>query len=108
MSIDNNTRQFYLSMGYSESQIAKAIEQSQRLGIDVLDALNLPPQAQVAAGVPDIPVKQHPVPPAPQPVNYPKQHSFLTPWKIIKQNDYEIFFSKTNKHQQSGVKIELR
>ena len=43
MSIDNNTRQFYLSMGYSESQIAKAIEQSQRLGIDVLDALNLPP-----------------------------------------------------------------
>ena len=43
MSLDNNTRQFYLSMGYSEPQIVKALEQSQRLGIDVLDALNLPP-----------------------------------------------------------------
>ena len=43
LGIDPATRQFYLDMGYSEAQIHKAFDQSQRLGIDVLDALNLPP-----------------------------------------------------------------
>lgn len=48
IGIDPATRQFYIDMGYSEPQISKAFDQSQRLGIDVLDALNLPPDAQLA------------------------------------------------------------
>ena len=43
IGIDPNMRKFYLDMGYTEPQIHKAFDQSQRLGIDVLDALNLPP-----------------------------------------------------------------
>ena len=61
IALDPATRQFYLDMGYTEPQIAKAYDQSQRLGIDVLDALNLPPEAQLAPA-PLQPQQQHPEP----------------------------------------------
>lgn len=39
---------------------------------------------------------------------YRNNLSFLTPWKRVKHNDYEILFSRNNKHQSSSTKTELR
>lgn len=104
IGIDPSTRKFYQEMGYSEQQIGKAFEQSQLLGIDILDALNLPPDAQVVPPQ----IAPHQVPSQPLPAAHRNDNTYFTPWKRIRQNDYEILFSRTNKHQQSGVKIELR
>lgn len=51
-AIDPKTLNFYLSMGYTETQIRKAAQQAQLLNIDILDALNLPPDAQLSAPPP--------------------------------------------------------
>ena len=51
-AIDPKAMQFYLSMGYTEPQIRKATQQAQLLGIDILDALNLPPEAQLSSAPP--------------------------------------------------------
>ena len=84
IGIDPATRQFYIDMGYSEPQISKAFDQSQRLGIDVLDALNLPPDAQLA----EAPSRPQQMAVEPQASINNDENSFLTPWKRIKQSDY--------------------
>ena len=85
-NIDPKTKQFYLDMGYTITQINQAQENSQKLGIDILDALNLP----------DTPIHIPPQPPAPlvptQPqaqsrpkgFTYRNDFSFLTPWRKIR------------------------
>ena len=85
-TIDTKTKQFYLDMGYTTAQINRAQENSIKLGIDILDALNLP----------DAPTHIPPQPPAPlvpvqpqaqsQPksFSYRNDFSFLTPWRKIR------------------------
>lgn len=41
IAIDQKTKEFYLSMGYSETQIQIAYTHSKQSGIDILDALNM-------------------------------------------------------------------
>ena len=39
--LDPKTKHFYMEMGYSEQQVIKAYEYSQRKKVDMLDALSL-------------------------------------------------------------------
>ena len=95
MGIDHQTRQFYLDMGYSDSQIQHAYLLSQQSGMDILDALNLPPEATAPPIQQGKPVANNYVNPAASPVpqqpasfTYRNETSFLTMWKKIKQGDY--------------------
>lgn len=39
--LDAKTKHFYMEMGYSEQQVIKAYEYSQRKKVDILDAFSL-------------------------------------------------------------------
>lgn len=103
IAIDQKTKDFYLSMGYSDTQIQIAYTHSKQSGIDILDALNMN-QEPVAPP----PAKQNELSSQTASYAYRNNLSFLTPWKRVKHNDYEILFSRNNKHQSSSTKTELR
>lgn len=110
--MDATTKHFYMEMGYSEQQVLKAYEYSQRKKVDILDALSLllqpnQPQAQ--------PQNQQPPPKkgdssATQQKSVPKSSnsSFLTPLSQIRGSDYEILYSRSSKFNPLSSKYELR
>ena len=96
-------------MGYTGAQIQKAYEQAKRMGMDILDALNVPVESELSSPLPvPVPIKTFETGNEAKTYSYKSETSFLMPWKRIKQNDYEVMFSKTNKHQLSSGKVELR
>jgi hypothetical protein len=102
-ALDPQTKKFYTEMGFTDKQIQKAYEQAKRTGMDILDALNVPEE-----DAPEIAPKQYDAKTQPKSYAYQSGTSFLTPWKRIKTGEYELLFSKSNKHQPSTSKVELR
>ena len=105
VQLDQTTKQFYLDSGFTEAQIAKAYQQSQKTGIDMFDALNSLQTAENAHQT-KAPVqpKNYDSSNEPKSFNYSHKMSFLIPWKRIKTKDFEILFSRSNKHLQQSTK----
>ena len=74
-------------MGYSGTQIQKAYEQAKRMGMDILDALNVPVESGSPLPVPT-PMKAYETGNEAKTFTYKSESSFLMPWKKIKQSDY--------------------
>lgn len=51
-TLDDKTKKFYLEMGYTSAQIQKAHEQAKRMGMDILDALNVPVEPEQSTPLP--------------------------------------------------------
>ena len=104
--LDPKIVRFYQEIGFTEPQIRKAHDYSQRTGADILDTLNNLQNVQ-----------QPPPPPQRQQNNNLQQQpntnnnlantsmSFLTPMSKIKVSDYEVIFSRSSKHMHSSSKV---
>jgi len=79
------------------------------MGMDILDALNVPVEPEQLSPLPvPTPIKTFETGTEAKSFSYKSESTFLMPWKKIKRSDYEVMFSKTNKHQLSSDKVELR
>ncbi len=90
--MDAKTKHFYMEMGYSEQQVSKAFEYSQRKKVDMLDALSYLQQSNQPQGQPQtqqaLPKKTEASPGQQKPVAKSNNSSFLTPLSQIRASDY--------------------
>ena len=117
--LDPQTKRFYNEMGYSDPQIRQAFDLSKNTGIDIMDALAMQGESNAPPPPTNDPAPKTSAPQEPSTVHqdsyrpvqsfaYKSSTSFMTPLARIKMNDYEMLYSRTNKHHSTTSKIELR